>query len=347
MSGPFGQDNGPEHRFLTISANSRNTGLVLGLSLTPVRLHQVTLGSLMNKLFLTTPLAQRLAVLVSAVLFGAVCTHWALQVRQGLQPEAPADALGATPALPVQDPVNLHLFGVNADTSGQAVAEPPPNLRLIGVIAGSPGRAAVAVLSVDGKSAAARPGDTLGGNTVLKAVARDRVVVETAGQTAEIVLGAAAAPPGTPLPGVLPAGATLPGGPPPGTALPGNGRPLNGAQLVAPPFKLDVQSMGPNHYGLSKGELSRALSDPKLAASMGRATPSGSGGLLLEEVPAGSLSDRLGLRAGDVLRSANGQTLVTLADLPRLYQEFGTTSAVRLEIVRLGQPTLLQYTVRP
>ena len=51
--------------------------------------------------------------------------------------------------------------------------------------------------------------------------------------------------------------------------------------------------------------------------------------------------------SGDVLRLANGQALNNLTDLPRLYQEFGSAATVRLELTRDGQPTILQYTVRP
>jgi S1-C subfamily serine protease len=108
-----------------------------------------------------------------------------------------------------------------------------------------------------------------------------------------------------------------------------------------------VQSLGPNHFGFSKAELSHALQDPKQAGALGRATPGPGGGLVLDEVPAGGLSEHIGLRAGDILRQANGQTLNSLTDLPRLYQEFGTATSVRLEIVRGGQAMILQYTVRP
>jgi S1-C subfamily serine protease len=116
---------------------------------------------------------------------------------------------------------------------------------------------------------------------------------------------------------------------------------------LAPGFKLDVQSLGPNHLSFSKADLNRGLQDPRAGNAMGRASAAAGGGLTLDEVAPGTLADRLGLRTGDVLHSANGQALNTLTDLPRLYQEFGSAASVRLEVTRDGQPTILQYTVRP
>ena len=111
----------------------------------------------MEKSLLTSPLVQRLAVLAGAIVLGAVCTHWGLQVRQSLQaPVADGSGLPQVAAVAAPNPASLHLFGVNADTAGAASAAPPPNLRLIGVIAGGQGSAAVAILAIDGKATPVR-----------------------------------------------------------------------------------------------------------------------------------------------------------------------------------------------
>ncbi len=276
--------------------------------------------------------ASRLLVLTAAIVFGAVCTHWVLQLRGGLPGSSPPRQAVAAAPVAVIDAASLHLFGVNG-ASTEVTAAPPPNVRLIGLIAADPHRSAVALLVVDGKANPFRRGDVVAPGMMLQDIRRDGVTLDLNGQVVEVPL-------------VAPGGAVPPAAAPT-TAGQAAGPGILPAATAVPPFKLEVQSLGPNHFGISKGELNRALQDPRLAGSMGKVTANPGTGLALEDVPAGSLSDRLGLKPGDVLRSANGQALTTLGDLPRLYQEFGTSTAVRLEIIRAGQPTTLQYSVRP
>ncbi len=279
----------------------------------------------------------RAALLASAVLLGVVCIH-AWNILAGAHPgTSPGTAVSAQFETPA-DPAALHLFGQSdgAQAPAQAAA-PPPNFTLIGVIAARPGRPAVALLMIDGKPQALRPGDDLAAGWVLREVQADRVILDQGGARTELLLPAARnAVPNSG--GIVPVGAAP--GVPPGLRGNGPGAPMQ-------PFKLEVQGLGPNHLGFSKAELSRGLQDPRQAASLGRATPAAGGGLTLDDVPSGSLPDRIGLHSGDVLRLANGQALNNLTDLPRLYQEFGSAAEVRLEITRAGQPTILQYTMRP
>lgn len=277
-------------------------------------------------------LSAHAALLASAVLLGLVCVH-AWNVLNASAPVAPNSANQPLALPAVADPASLHLFGSSETAAAPTNLTPaPPNLTLTGVIAASGTRPAVALLLVDGKQQAVRRGETVTAGWVLQEVQQDRVVLAQGGTRSELLMpsgkGGGTIAPVTPVGG--PAGPH--GGGPPGQS----------AQ-----FRLDVQSLGPNHMAFSKAELSHGLQDPHLAAALGRAVPAGSGGLQLDEVPAGSLPDRIGLKGGDVLHSANGQALNSLTDLPRLYQEFGSSGDVRLEITRGGQPTILQYTMRP
>ena len=274
-------------------------------------------------------MAFRAALLASALLLGAMCVH-AWQVLG-----APRAAVGVSQPLrgpegTVADPASLHIFGSPTGPVVDAPVGPPANLTLTGVISARQGRPAAALVTVDGKPQAFLPGDTVTGPWQLSDIQSDHIVLEQNGQHSELALTEShAAPPGKP---VMPAPAPGNRGVPPG---------------LAPGFKLDVQSLGPNHLSFSKADLSRGLQDPHVGNAMGRASAAAGGGLTLDEVAPGTLADRLGLRTGDVLHSANGQPLNTLTDLPRLYQEFGSAAAVRLELTRDGQPTILQYTVRP
>ena len=289
----------------------------------------------MSKLSIPSSIPRRTSVLAAALLFGAVCAHSIVQLRETLQPASPAPAQAAPIALSgAADAAGLHLFGQSETAVSSAPAAPPPNLRLTGVIASRAAAAAVALLQVDGKPVAAQPGTTIAPGLILREVLRDRVVLVHGGELMELALSTAhdATPP---------SGASLQTG---GLGVPGR---APGAMAGSAPFRLEVQSLGPNHLAFSKAELNRALQDPKQASALGRASAHPGGGLALDEVPGGSLPDKLGMRSGDILRQANGQVLANLTDLPRLYQEFGNAGTVRLEIVRGGQPISLQYTIKP
>jgi general secretion pathway protein C len=302
----------------------------------------------MRKAFFAGPTSVRVGILAAASLLGALCVHAWMQLRPAAGPGTATsfgNSSGPPPALPVSDPASLHLFGLATTPVISAPVAPPPNLLLTGLIAGRPGRPAVALLMVDGKPQALRPGDSLASGWTLVQVLRDRVVLDQNGQRSELELLPMRGAVGGGVAGSVPMPAGVAPNPPAG-AVPSALR-MGGTGIAPAPFRLEVQSLGPNHLGFSKAELNHALQDPHSAASLGRATPAPGGGLLIDEVPPGSLPDRIGLRSGDVLHQANGQALNNLTDLPRLYQEFGSAAAVRLELVRGGQPTTLQYSVRP
>ena len=299
-------------------------------------------------------LTRSVPVVLAALLLGAVSAHWVLELRRTLRPAEPASAgVIAMPTSPTADPAQLHLFGMASNAAPVEPAAPPPNLALTGVVASGATGSEVALLTIDGKPAAVRVGDLVAPGLTVNAIERDRVVLNQNGQPMNLLL----TPPRGAAGGMAPVVMGIPtggiGGP--GSVLPGMaqiarpGMPTPGA-LIAPsaPFKLNVSSIGPNHMAFSKNELNQALQDPKAASALGNAVPSPGGqGLLLNTVPAGSLPEKLGLQAGDVLKEANGQAMSNLTDLPRLYQVFGTSSEVRLEITRSGQPMILQFTTRP
>ncbi|APV50439.1 hypothetical protein BWI17_12475 [Betaproteobacteria bacterium GR16-43] len=84
-------------------------------------------------------------------------------------------------------------------------------------------------------------------------------------------------------------------------------------------FRLNVRTTGENAYSFARAELDAALKDPYQLTHLGRigAAPDGSGVAVLA-APAGSLIQRLGLQAGDVILSLNGQPVATPRDLGRI-----------------------------
>jgi general secretion pathway protein C len=111
-------------------------------------------------------------------------------------------------------------------------------------------------------------------------------------------------------------------------------------------FKLKVPSAAPNNFTFSRGELTQSLQDPKQLTNLGKLSPATGGGMMLDDVPPGSLAERLGLMQGDVVRNVNGQAVNTMADLSRLYTQFATTSAITLDGSRGGKPLNLSYSVQ-
>lgn len=260
--------------------------------------------------------------------------HWAMQWRN--DPSLPPTAL-AKQVKSANADLDTPLFGRPSTQNwvpDSPVATAPSNLKLIGVISGSRQSGGVAIISVDGKSSPFREGDEIAPGTILQSVLRNSAIVTQNNQPLELTLD----------PLNKGGAATLPQTGP--NARAGN-VPSNGLNSKTPVFRLDVQNLGPNHFSFSQVELNKGLQDSKLRNSLGDAIPSPTGGLLLKEVSSGSLLDRLGLRSGDILRQANGQALNNLADIPSLYQQFGNGGKVKLELLRGGQPSQIQYTVRP
>ena len=114
---------------------------------------------------------------------------------------------------------------------------------------------------------------------------------------------------------------------------------------ITPNFKLNVQSKSAVNFSFSRNELNLALQDPKQLANVGRLGMNPGGGLMVEEAPSGSLTEKLGLRLGDVLLRINGQPVSNQGDLQRLYQQLAQLGQVRLDIMRGGAPSQLRYTI--
>lgn len=240
-------------------------------------------------------------------------------------PKAPSPPPGPTAAKidgGAAKSVSSQLFGV------AAVQETPPpvtlatSMRLSGVFASVGNLPAFAIISMDGQpSQPVRGGQAIAPGVVLEAVFPNYVLIRRNGKRERIDLDSREA--AVSQPGI-------------GLAVP--------AQA---PLNVDV--IGEREFRFSRAQLTAALQDPKTVGSMGRANAHPSGGVIVEEVPPGSLPDRLGLRPSDVVRQVNGQFIANPQELPRIYQQFstGTVNEARLEVIRNGKPQQLIYHIQP
>lgn len=115
---------------------------------------------------------------------------------------------------------------------------------------------------------------------------------------------------------------------------------------LEPALPLGISPLGYNAYSISRNDLSAALRADDSGIKLGKLSTAAGGGLLVTEASSGSLAEKLGLQAGDVLRQINGQSISAPADLSRLYQQFKQASQIQLELMRSGKSLQLRYTVQ-
>ena len=232
---------------------------------------------------------------------------------------APPPVSAAAASQPAVDLAAVaRLFGAQAPTDAPRGA---PALKLKGVIAPTPGTEASAIFSTGtGRDIAVYIDGEVQPGMKLAEVHPDHAIVSSAGVKSRIDLEAARST------GVANRG-----------ALPGK----------ASGFKLNVARTGSNNYSISRKELDDALRDPGQLNFLGRIGVPPKGGVRMEYAPAGSLAQKLGLQAGDVIKKVNGQTVASAGDLARLYTQFNTLSVIQAEIQR-GQAILqLSYQIQP
>jgi general secretion pathway protein C len=112
-------------------------------------------------------------------------------------------------------------------------------------------------------------------------------------------------------------------------------------------FKLTVGKTGDNNYSISRKELDEALRDPNQLSYLGVIGMPPGGGVRMDAAPNGSLAQKLGFQAGDIIKKLNGQPVASTGDLARLYQQFNTTSLIQAEVQRGSSTVQLSYAIQP
>lgn len=212
------------------------------------------------------------------------------------------------------------LFGEAGVPTGGVSAVPQSGIRLKGVFATDGKTLSAAVLNLGGRDQAVKQGQELVAGITLAEVHADFVVVSRAGLRERIELDR--------YDSRAPKQATAAGAAP------------------VTQFRLNVASTGSNAYALSRQELNSVLQDPRQMAFTGRIGAAATGGVRVDDAPGGSLLDKLGIKTGDIITGLNGQPVNSPGDLARLYQQFGTLTSIRAEVVRGGTPVMLSYTIQ-
>jgi general secretion pathway protein C len=254
----------------------------------------------------------KLLVVALVLVLAYQLAHWTWVFVAPMRVAAPESAAPAVDLAAV-----ARLFGAEAP----AAAGASTGLKLKGVIAPTPGTAASAIFSRgSGRDVAIYIDGEIEPGLKLVEVHPDHVVLGRAGARSRVDLEVARST-------NVAARSGLPG--------------------KASGFKLNVARTGTNNYTLSRKELDEALRDPGQLSYLGQIGVPPKGGVRMEQAPAGSLAQKLGLQPGDVIKKVNGQTVASAGDLARLYTQFNTLSLVQAEIQR-GQSTLqLSYQIQP
>jgi general secretion pathway protein C len=258
------------------------------------------------------------------LLLTASLAQWTwLMIKPPLPPlvVAPPAPPTAANAFSLQPLLAAHLFGqVSQELTGRRLDNLPIsslNLVLAGVIASGAG--GYALISVNGQPQEPfAVGQTITDSAVLQAVYPDRVVIRRNGALESLLLEGADN--SQPLQEV---------------AMPTVSRP------AAVPGEI-VRETGANQYTVARDQLAAQMRTPDFL-KQATLVPSSGGGFLVRQIQPGSLYEKLGMRAGDVIKSVNGQPINTAEDAIRLYQQMSSISSVQMEITRGGKNESLFY----
>lgn len=106
-----------------------------------------------------------------------------------------------------------------------------------------------------------------------------------------------------------------------------------------------IQARSGAKFTVDRKQLSAQMQTPEFL-TQALMVPNPGGGFLVREIQPGSLYEKLGLRAGDVINTVNGQPVNTVEDVMRLYSQFGSTSNVQVDVQRGGASETLVYNLQ-
>jgi len=277
-------------------------------------------------------IAPTLATLALLVLGGFLAARWvayfAAPAESAPPPARERPQLGAA----AQTLAGAHLFGVAS--VGETVSN--LNIKLRGVFAGGGTGTGYAIVNAGGRDEATRIGAEIVSGVTLEAVHAGHIVVRRGGALERVDLEertsaqAPAAPPRyaqatPPARRSVPAPTDSVAPPPPQSSGPG-------AQLRRPEPYAPVGDV-PTEPASAPAP---APKPPAPRPLQGAASNGLSQGLVIQDVPPGSMLERIGLQPGDVVRSVNGEAVTSEADVARVLQQRGMQGSFTAEVQRGG-----------
>jgi general secretion pathway protein C len=254
--------------------------------------------------------------------------QWTWRVVSPKPASAPVPAQApqvASRAQDLQTILGANLFGQSAASGParqlplEAIPVTSLNLVLTGVVVTASG--SFALMSIEGApEAPVAVGQPLTAGATLQAVYSDRAILVRAGAQEAVLLKDSQSAPGASGPGVT---YSVPQGP-------------------------AVTQLTANQFSVSRDQLTQQMQKPEFL-SQALIVPHAGGGFMVREIKPGSLYEKLGLRVGDIIQSVNGQSIGTIEDVMRIYQQMGgdqPAAQVDIEVTRAGKPQRLQYSLQ-
>ncbi len=275
--------------------------------------------------------APTLATLAALVLAGFLAARWVAYFAGAAETPPPQQRERPQLGAVAETLAGAHLFGV-APAAGEAVSN--LNIKLRGVFAGGGTDSGFAIVNAGGRDQATRIGGEVVPGVTLESVHPRHVVLRRGGALERVNLeertsapvqvaaapryAQAAPPPPAPAPGAAPAPAQSSN---PGARF---RRPEPYAPVGDVPTEAQPPAPAPAPAPAPKAPAPRPLSG---------AAPQG---LVIQDVPPGSMLERIGLQPGDVVRSVNGEAVSSEADVARVLQQRGMQGSFSAEVQRGG-----------
>ena len=258
--------------------------------------------------------APGLPVLLLLGVLAAQLAHWTWVFIAPSQALHPVDAAQTDIASAARLISAQHLFGVAQSSSLISSDDSLSNIRLKGVFAALKQQHSYAILNTGTKAdQTVRIGDKIQTGVTLKNVYPLYIVIAHDGTLKRIN---------------LPQSANA------------------SASIQSETAQIGIRSVGYNAFSISRDILSAALQNNDPNIKLGKLTPAAGSGLLVTEASSGSIAEKLGLQAGDILYKVNNYPVSTMADLSGVYQKFKQAPQVQLDLTRSGKPVQLRYTVQ-
>jgi general secretion pathway protein C len=249
---------------------------------------------------------------------------WRLMEPAPVQTDARPMAPIADSAAELRQLLSANLFGQADVAAGQGMSPSSIpltslNLVLTGVMVG--GTYSFAFISINGSNESSFGiGDEILAGATLHAVYPDRAVLRRGGALESLVLKDNLG---------LPEGSIVT------SPQNRNDAPLSG-----------IRGSGGN-FTVERSTLTQQMQKPEFL-SQALMVPNAGGGFLVREIQPGSVYEKLGMRAGDVIRSVNGQPINNMEEVMKLYQQLGGVNKignVAIEVTRGGRTESLQYNI--
>jgi general secretion pathway protein C len=282
---------------------------------------------------LIAPLIDVAPTLALIVVAGWLAARWLLYFAAPSEPLPPPTRERPQLGAAAQTLAAAHLFGrVSAEEAVNSL-----NVKLRGVFAGGGTGTGYAIVNAGGRDEATRIGAEIVSGVTLEAVHAGHIVVRRGGALERVDLeqrtsaqAPAAAPPRyaqatPPARRSVPAPTDSVAPPPPQSSGPG-------AQLRRPEPYAPVGDV-PTEPASAPAP---APKPPAPRPLQGAASNGLSQGLVIQDVPPGSMLERLGLQPGDVVRSVNGEAVGSEADVARVLQQRGMQGSFTAEVQRGG-----------